>query len=495
MLTEDVQPHGPRGLYADLLTIQAVAQHLEDLINDLIPTLNDPPSSCATRALTRLRHDLRTPLHQIIGYCDLWLEDEDETAAVDRFRADLESLRATGRELNSRIEKLRALDPDRAEPTTLGGDAAIVQQMVANGRRVRRWPSDPTWHRADCSSWTTTSSIATCWAAGSNARGTRRPGHSRQARARTARPRTFDVVLLDFLMPEMNGLEVLQRFKADERLRHLPVIMISALNDIDGVAHCITLGADDYLPRPYNQAILKARIDALSRTQAAPRSRCRARGADSREKNGSMDYCSSSCRPKSSANCKRPAECSAAVRARGRAFCRHRRLHALLRCPFTGGSGPAASAARRAIRAVGGGVRSAEDQDDWRCVHGRRGALSPDRQCRPRLRALRPSSGGGRGRGATALEGACRHTRGSVMGGVVGTRQYLFDIWGDTVNTAARIEHNGAPMRVTLSAGAWSRIAHCCRGTSRGSMELKGKGAVELVQFEGIICDGRAVSV
>ena len=47
MLTEDVQPHGPRGLYADLLTIQAVGQHLEDLINDLIPTLTDPAKLAA----------------------------------------------------------------------------------------------------------------------------------------------------------------------------------------------------------------------------------------------------------------------------------------------------------------------------------------------------------------------------------------------------------------------------------------------------------------
>ena len=61
MLVEDVQPHGPPGLYADLVTIQAVGQHLDDLIHDLIPTLTDPAKLARdAAALTKLRHDLLT---------------------------------------------------------------------------------------------------------------------------------------------------------------------------------------------------------------------------------------------------------------------------------------------------------------------------------------------------------------------------------------------------------------------------------------------------
>jgi len=73
----------------------------------------------------------------------------------------------------------------------------------------------------------------------------------------------FDVVLLDVLMPGMSGLEVLCRLRGDDRLRHLPVIMISALTEIESVVRCLEAGADDFLPRPYNSVILKARIDAL----------------------------------------------------------------------------------------------------------------------------------------------------------------------------------------------------------------------------------------
>ena len=76
---------------------------------------------------------------------------------------------------------------------------------------------------------------------------------------------------------------------------------------------------------------------------------------------------------------------------------------------------------------------------------------------------------------------------GSVMGGVVGSRQYLFDIWGDTVNTAARVEHAGQPGAVTLSAESWTQICNSCRGVSRGTIDLKGKGPMELMEFEQFI--------
>ncbi len=72
----------------------------------------------------------------------------------------------------------------------------------------------------------------------------------------------FDLVLLDIMMPDVNGYEVLERMKADERLRDVPVIMISALDEIDSVVKCIELGAEDYLPKPFNPVLLKARVRA-----------------------------------------------------------------------------------------------------------------------------------------------------------------------------------------------------------------------------------------
>src|SRR5450759_691320 len=72
----------------------------------------------------------------------------------------------------------------------------------------------------------------------------------------------IDLVLLDIMMPEMNGYEVLEKIKSNPTLRHIPVIMISAVDEIDSVVRCIEMGAEDYLPKPFNPVLLKARIGA-----------------------------------------------------------------------------------------------------------------------------------------------------------------------------------------------------------------------------------------
>jgi len=69
-----------------------------------------------------------------------------------------------------------------------------------------------------------------------------------------------DMILLDIMMPIMDGFEVLRRLKAEEHWRDIPVVVISALSDIDNVAKGIELGAEDYLPKPFNPILLKARI-------------------------------------------------------------------------------------------------------------------------------------------------------------------------------------------------------------------------------------------
>jgi CheY-like chemotaxis protein len=72
----------------------------------------------------------------------------------------------------------------------------------------------------------------------------------------------FDLVLLDLEMPEMDGYQVLEHLKADPRLRDIPVIMISAVEELESVVRCIELGAQDYLPKPFNPVLLRARLTA-----------------------------------------------------------------------------------------------------------------------------------------------------------------------------------------------------------------------------------------
>ena len=85
--------------------------------------------------------------------------------------------------------------------------------------------------------------------------------------------RPFDLVLLDIMMPEVNDYEMLEHMKADAQLRRVQGIMISALDEMDSVIRCIELGAEDYLPKPFNPTLLRARVMSREKTHARRHSR------------------------------------------------------------------------------------------------------------------------------------------------------------------------------------------------------------------------------
>ncbi len=100
-------------------------------------------------------------------------------------------------------------------------------------------------------------------------------GREALERMRAAQP---DVVLLDIVMPELDGVSVLEQIKGDAALRAVPVIMISGLDDLESVVRCIELGAEDYLPKPFDPVLLRARIRAgLNRRRVQELERARVR--------------------------------------------------------------------------------------------------------------------------------------------------------------------------------------------------------------------------
>jgi two-component system, cell cycle response regulator len=76
------------------------------------------------------------------------------------------------------------------------------------------------------------------------------------------RAQPFDLVMLDILMPEMDGYQVLEEMKKDSALREIPVIVISAVDEMESVVRCIEMGAEDYLPKPFDPVLLRARTGA-----------------------------------------------------------------------------------------------------------------------------------------------------------------------------------------------------------------------------------------
>lgn len=215
----------------------------------------------------QLLHDLRTPLNHVIGYSQLLIENAQERGQSDLVPDIKTVLTAGGRLLsiiNDNFYPTRSLQPDSA----------------TNGPKPANEPAP--MKPADRAIDTEQGRLLVVDDDASNRdvleRRLKRQGYAvdtaengRQA-LEMLRERTFDLVLLDIMMPEMDGFEVLKRLKADDRLQNIPIIMISAMSEVDSAVRCIELGAEDFLPKPFDPILLKARtVACLDRKRAHDR--------------------------------------------------------------------------------------------------------------------------------------------------------------------------------------------------------------------------------
>jgi signal transduction histidine kinase len=220
------------------------------------PRLESPLAADTPRTSVspQLLHDLRSPLNHIIGYSEM-LTEEADTQRREKFGTDLEKIRSAGHRMlalieenfTTAVETVPVLLTREAEaPVQSDGTAPGIADMRG---RLLVVDDDPANREVLC-------------------RRLERQGHEVQAVSsgldalRVLGEASFDLVLLDIMMPEMDGYEVLGRIKSDSALQHIPVIMISALNELQSVVRCVEAGAEDYLTKPFNATLLKARIGA-----------------------------------------------------------------------------------------------------------------------------------------------------------------------------------------------------------------------------------------
>jgi class 3 adenylate cyclase len=267
-------------------------------------------------ALARLRHELRTPLNHIIGYSELLLE-EVEGSGLGALAPGLHAVREDARrllglineflapervaiggvdrgrvpaELSEPLEWITAVIGILREEAARSGDERLLPDLdrIASAaghllRQVRQGMAPamegPAPAVAPAGALATpappTAGSGTILVVDDNAenrdmlaRRLEREGHEVHVAADGQEAldllasRPVDLVLLDVMMPGLSGDEVLRRLKAEPRLRNIPVLMISALDEVEQVVRCIELGAEDYLPKPFDPVLLRARIGA-----------------------------------------------------------------------------------------------------------------------------------------------------------------------------------------------------------------------------------------
>lgn len=267
MLLEDLED-GEDELEKDLERIRTAGRNLLTLVDEILNPnrIAEEGSSAELEDYgAKIRVDLRNPINAVIGYAELLIENSEEMGR-DYMVADLDRIQAAARRLldlsTDIVEVATARNEDSSDPGRLEVSSALTEGVLAKAG-------------TDAGAVQTDEVAGSLLVVDDNAmnrdllsRQLARAGFMVQTAESGAEAlrimdgRDFDLVLLDVIMPEMDGLEVLRRVKSDPHLAETPVIVLSSLDDVESAIRCIELGADDFLHKPFHPTLLQARIGA-----------------------------------------------------------------------------------------------------------------------------------------------------------------------------------------------------------------------------------------
>jgi adenylate cyclase len=467
ILIEDARRQKHEEFISDLDRMRLAATQLSALIDKAVA--DGSPGEFSDRSY--LRHELRTPLNAVKGYGELLSEEIGEGGSktlltdlgkvielADRLLGEIDRIVETALApppdiIGSVLQTTKPLDEvDIADASAASSHILVVDDNVSNRDLLSR--------RLIREGYRVTAVES-----------------GEAALAMTAAD-SFDLVLLDMMMPGLSGFEVLCRLKADARTRHLPVIMISALDELDSTVRCIAAGAEDYLPKPFNPVVLRARVGAsLEKKRLLDELRVEKERSEALLLN---------ILPPSVVERMRRGEVVIADRIPEATV-----LFSDL-VDFTSVS--ASLAPEETVRLLGVlfsefdnlairyGLETIKTIGDGYMVTSGIQGEPPERAiavAEMALSMLDATNAASRGFDKNLQLRIGIHTGGPIVAGVLGTHKIAYDVWGDAVNTAKRMETYGLPGRVHISAATRKALGSAFRFEPRGSIDVKGKGPME----------------
>ncbi len=491
ILIEDAGRQGLAGFKPDLVKIRRAGIDLQKLIDGLLS-----PRSLRKRAAadhfeafsSKLRHDLRTPMNAIKGYGEMLLEDAQDARAVS-FVNDLEHILAASTRLLARIDalvKFSTTDASAAKVETFD-HVALANLVPAPQETVTAMPMGSRRilvvddHPSNCELLS---------------RRLEREGYEvvtandGKAALAIVAEADIDLVLLDLLMPGMSGYEVLCRLKADPQHCEIPVIMISALDDLDSVIRCINAGAEDYLPKPFDPVLLRARINSCLERKWL-RDREKQILLELRSEKEKSELLLLNILPKSIVSRLNLGETVIADRVadvsilfadvvgftkmatRMSAPDLVRRLNRL----FTAFDRFSTQFGLEKIKTIGDAYMVAGGVPEPHADHAAAVADMGLAMLDMVQEEARQSD--------DALQIRIGIHSGPVVAGVIGARKFVYDMWGETVNLASRLESHGTPGKIAVSAEIYHRLQHAFDFSDSRVVDLKGSGPAETYFLHG----------
>jgi adenylate cyclase len=494
ILIEDARRSEDKSLASDLERIHSAGLLLREQLGRLVSlatqgSLRTEDDSAALSPT--LRHDLRTPLNAVKGYGELIMEDARESGRED-LQGDIARIMAAADQLLGQIDNLFGLTDTRPlEPSNTSPPAGISRDLV--GETMRSIP--PITHKPRQNSGRILVVDDTEANRDLLSRRLRRQGHTvatadgGQSALDAVAKSQFDLILLDLIMPDINGLEVLKRLKAHPVDQHIPVMMISALDEIDSIVRCIEAGAEDYIPKPFDPVLLGARIGA-SLERKRLRDRELAFIDELRVEKGKTEALLLNILPGTIVSRIRNGDIAIAdsfpdatilfadlvnfTTLAGK--CSPARIVDLLNTLFSAFDGLAKKLKLEKIKTIGDAYMVAGGIPEEHPGHAHAVADMA-------LGMIDAVLETGKQFGES-LEARIGIHSGEVVAGLIGQHRSIYDVWGDTVNTASRLESSGMPSRIHISETTYQKVRDTFNCELRGQVALKGKGTM-LTYFLG----------
>jgi len=296
-----------------------------------------------------------------------------------------------------------------------------------------------------------------------------------------ANPIRFDLILLDVMMPQMTGFEVLEHLRDDEQLKHIPVIVISALTEINNSIKCIQLGAEDYMTKPFHPTLLKTRIGAILEKKHL-RDQERALLIQLQEEQERSERLLLNILPAPIAKRLKQDESTIAdYFAEATVLFADivnfttlstgvppEKLVSRLNTVFTEFDSLVEQHGLEKIKTIGdsymvvGGIP--EPNEDHASAAAKVALDMQEAISHHTIGEDEP------------LELRIGINTGPVVAGVIGSKKFIYDLWGDTVNIASRMEQQGMPGTIQVTQTTYDLLSDEFSFEERGAIEVKGMG-------------------